>query len=225
METINERISNIISRFCESNTDFAKIVGEKPQTVSNWLSRDISKKTLNKILKAFPLINASWLYTGEGDMLLNNEKASQPEDGISITNSYKLIPLINMDAVGGMHASNQVFNEPEYVIRMVAFNDAEEGDKCIQVTGDSMEPACPPGSIVLIRQVECWKEYFGFGNVFVILLKDGRRILKKVMKSDTDPKEYVTCVSLNKEYPVEDLPKNFIVGVWKVIKILVNRGW
>ncbi len=186
--------------------------------------KNISHAYADRIRSVYPNYSRIWLLTGEGSMRTGDTLSFERSE-ICITNDYKLVPMINMDAVGGMHSPNAVFDEPEYIIRRVAFNDAKERDKCIQVSGDSMEPVCPAGSIVLIRQVECWREYFGFGNIFVLLLNDGRRILKKVIKCDSNSQEYVTCVSLNKEYPVEDLPKDFIVGVWKVIKILVNKGW
>ena len=186
--------------------------------------KNISHAYADRIRSVYPNYSRIWLLTGEGSMRTGDTLSFERSE-ICITNDYKLVPMINIDAVGGIHSPNEVFDKPEYIIRRVAFNDAKEGDKCIQVSGDSMEPACPAGSIVLIRQVECWREYFGFGNIFVLLLNDGRRILKKVIKCDSNSQEYVTCVSLNKEYPVEDLPKDFIVGVWKVIKILVNKGW
>lgn len=141
------------------------------------------------------------------------------------SSDYRLVPLINIDAVGGMRTGNDSIDEQEYVIGRIAFSGAQEGDKCLRITGHSMEPACPPGSVVLIREVERWNDYFGFGNIFVVLLDDGRRVLKQITKSEEDPKKYVRCVSFNKEYPEEDLPKSMIAGVWKVIKVLTDRGW
>lgn len=177
------------------------------------------------ISNAFPELNIDWLQHEKGSMLLSANPATGTGSENNLSQDYKLVPLINIDAVGGMYSENEVMNEPEYVLGTVAFNGAIDGDKCIQVTGHSMEPACPPGSIVLIRQVERWKEYFGFGNIFVVLLDDGRRVLKQITKSDDDPRNCVKCVSFNKDYPEEDLPKNMIAGVWKVIKVLTNRGW
>ena len=88
-----------------------------------------------------------------------------------------------------------------------------------------MDTTCPAGSKVLIREVENWKEYFGFGNIFVLLLTDGRRILKEVQKYPEDSKNYVLCKSHNEKYPEEELPKSMIKSVWKVVKILNERGW
>lgn len=201
---------------------------ERPQAIydiQKGKTKSISPQMANKITSVFPDISKSWLLTGEYFTTENTPSADTLSNGGTFNDDYRLVPLINIDAVGGMYSENEVMNEPEYVLGTVAFNGALDGDKCIQVTGHSMEPACPPGSIVLIRQVERWKEYFGFGNIFVVLLDDGRRVLKQITKSDDDPRNCVKCVSFNKDYPEEDLPKSMIAGVWKVIKVLTNRGW
>lgn len=201
---------------------------ERPQAIydiQKGKTKSISPQMANKIISVFPDISKSWLLTGECFTTENTPSADTLSNGGTFNDDYRLVPLINIDAVGGMYSENEVMNEPEYVLGTVAFNGALDGDKCIQVTGHSMEPACPPGSIVLIRQVERWKEYFGFGNIFVVLLDDGRRVLKQITKSDDDPRNCVKCVSFNKDYPEEDLPKSMIAGVWKVIKVLTNRGW
>ena len=44
MKTEGERISDIISHFCESKADFARKMEESPQTISNWVSRGAGKK-------------------------------------------------------------------------------------------------------------------------------------------------------------------------------------
>lgn len=74
MQTINQRISCIIKHFCGDNkAEFARRVGERPQTVSNWMVRSITNRTVNKILNAFPEVNPSWLQFGEGEMLRDTE--------------------------------------------------------------------------------------------------------------------------------------------------------
>lgn len=71
MKNNGERINEIISRFGLSKADFARKVGEKPQTVSNWVARDNGMNVLNKIFAAFPEINQDWLMTGHGEMMDN----------------------------------------------------------------------------------------------------------------------------------------------------------
>lgn len=157
---------------------------------------------------------------GESNKNLYAISASQ-----QIEKDYKLIPLIHIDSVGGMHSKNDVMDEPEYIEKYVPFLDACDGDKAIFQTGDSMIPTIPPGSILQIRRVDNWREYFGYGGIFVLLLTDGRRITKEVSRYEPDPKNYVMCISHNPSVPDEELPKSLIASVWKVIKILTNRGW
>lgn len=138
---------------------------------------------------------------------------------------FEMVPLINKDSVGGMHSLNKVNDCTEYIERHIPFQDSYSGDICIIETGDSMSPTCPPGSVLLIRNVPFWYEFFGYGNIFVIELKDGRRITKEVCRYDENPKEYVWCKSHNTSVQDEELPKSMIVSVWKVIKILTDKGW
>lgn len=184
----------------------------------------ITSDVIEKTILAYPILNLDWLITGSGEML---KSATPTSVSASSDNSisYRLVPLLNLDAVGGIHSPNVVLGDREYADQLIPFTDAQEGDVALTVSGESMSPTCPPGSRVLIRQVPQWREYFGYGNIFVLLLTDGRRILKEVQKYHEDSKNYILCKSHNDKYPEEELPKNMIKSVWKVIKILNERGW
>lgn len=188
--------------------------------------KKISETYAKKIMEAFPgQYSRIWLLTGEGEMLNSAESNNSKPTSQPIEKNYKLIPLIHIDSVGGMHSKNDVMDEPEYIEKYVPFLDACDGDKAIFQTGDSMTPTIPPGSIMQVRRVENWREYFGYGGIFVLLLTDGRRITKEVNRYDPDPKNYVMCISHNPAVANEELPKSMIAAVWKVIKILTDRGW
>lgn len=184
----------------------------------------ITSDVIEKTILAYPILNLDWLITGSGEML---KSATPTSVSASSDNSisYRLVPLLNLDAVGGIHSPNVVLGDREYADQLIPFTDAQEGDVALTVSGESMSPTCPPGSRVLIRQIPQWREYFGYGNIFVLLLTDGRRILKEVQKYPEDSKNYILCKSHNDKYPEEELPKNMIASVWKVIKILNERGW
>lgn len=69
---INERILQIRDYFCDGNNrNFANKIGLNEQYTSNICNgiRKASQKNLIKILDAFPQVNKSWLYFGDGDML------------------------------------------------------------------------------------------------------------------------------------------------------------
>ena len=135
------------------------------------------------------------------------------------------IPLIHIDSVGGVHSPNALAASEQYVERLVPFPDARPGDVAILQSGNSMAPTIPAGAILQIRRVEGWREYFGYGNDFVLWLDDDRRITKQVLKYAPDPQNYVTCHSYNPEAGDEELPKSMIVEVWKVVNVLINKGW
>lgn len=188
----------------------------------------ISSDVMLKLKDKFSNLNLDWLITGEGPML-KSEVSTTPTSPMPPNNNnavaYKLVPLLNLDAVGGIHSPNIVSGDSEYPDKLIPFTDAQEGDVALTVSGESMSPTCPPGSRVLIRQVPQWREYFGYGNIFVLLLTDGRRILKEVQKYPEDSQNYILCRSHNDRFPEEELPKSMISSVWKVIKILNERGW
>lgn len=219
--------------------EFSQKVGIKnPQWIADVMNANkkvgISKDKAERICRAFPEINEAWLLTGEGAMLkggvrnevedLSSEEMSGISDGLK-NGHFRLVPLINIDSVGGIHSGNSIDISEQYVIKMLPFADALPDDVAILQSGNSMYPTIPAGSALLIREVKDWREYFGYGGIFVLLLKDGRRITKEVRRYEEDPKNYVWCVSYNPDVADEELPKSLITGVWKVVKYIADFGW
>lgn len=229
-ESVLQRIRKIINLYSVSDRRFAEAIGVAQTTISSLFSRgsEPNISMVKSILNVYTDISPIWLITGEGPML-KSEVSTTPTPPTPPNNNnavaYKLVPLLNLDAVGGIHSPNIVSGDNEYPDQLIPFTDAQEGDVALTVSGESMSPTCPPGSRVLIRQVPQWREYFGYGNIFVLLLTDGRRILKEVQKYPEDSQNYILCRSHNDRFPEEELPKSMISSVWKVIKILNERGW
>lgn len=186
----------------------------------------ISARLADKICEVYPHYNKVWILTGSGPML-NDQQETPPSSPLSVSdkNDYRLVPQINIDSVGGLHSDNAITDEPQYVVKMVPFVGARDGDVCITESGESMSPTIPPGALLLLRNVPDWREYFGYGNIFVIVLKDGRRITKEVQRYSENPKEYVLCHSHNPNVQDEELPKSMILAVWKVVKVLIDKGY
>jgi len=203
----------------------------------------LNSSAIERIVSEFPDLSLEWLLSGKGEMF-RKEPLSGEQDGMSFVKKYeedstgrrvfsiekkeefRLVPLINLDAVGGFSSNNDItISDPQYLEGLIPFVGAQVNDLCIPVSGNSMAPTCPSGCLILIRENECWQEYFGYGHIYCILLKDGRRILKEIQKYDENPKEYVLCVSHNKDVPAEELPRDMIVKVWRVIKILTQVDW
>ncbi len=78
------RISEIRAFFCNgNNAEFAERLGVSKQYSSGLCTAGerITERTLEKILTTFPEVNRSWLYFGEGEMLIA-EAAPKPRQNI-----------------------------------------------------------------------------------------------------------------------------------------------
>jgi phage repressor protein C with HTH and peptisase S24 domain len=209
MNSNGERIAQIISKFCESKADFARKVGEKPQTVSNWVVRDNGINVLNKVMEVFPQVNKDWLMTGHGDMIKSNNNNTEPQ-----INFTKGVPYYNVDFIGGFDiVLNDQTISPEYLIDFRKYNEAT----CwCNVTGHSMEPEITHGDIIALKKIED-KSFLPLGEVYAIVTTNGMRTIKRLGPS-SDPKCY-TLVPTNKspEYGIQELPKDMIEHIFQVL--------
>jgi hypothetical protein len=209
MNNNGERIAQIISKFCESKADFARKVGEKPQTVSNWVVRDNGINVLNKVMEVFPQVNKDWLMTGHGDMIKSNNNSTEPQ--INFTTG---VPYYNVDFIGGFDiVLNDQTISPEYLIDFRKYNEAT----CwCNVTGHSMEPEITHGDIIALKKIED-KSFLPLGEVYGIVTTNGMRTIKRLGPSN-DPKCY-TLVPTNKspEYGIQELPKDMIEHIFQVL--------
>jgi len=219
--------------------EFSEKIGIKnPQWIADILNPKknvgISKEKANLICSAYPEIRLSYLTAGEGNMLKSDPQNEVKELTADERAEFEramgngratYIPLIHIDSVGGIHSHNQLTTSEQYVERLIPFPDARTNDVAILQSGDSMSPTIPPGAIMQIRRVEDWQEYFGYGNVYVLWLRDGRRITKLVKRYEPDSANFIMCCSYNPEADDEELPKSMILEVWKVVNVLINKGW
>jgi len=214
---LNKRIQQLIDYSGLSIPKFAERVGFKtPQGVRELLKGNtlsLSRQAQDNILRSFPEINPSWLLTGIGGMLKEPSPPTEPppEDAGTI-----LIPVASSDSIGGTRF-NQEVNTEEYITGYLPFptSIAHHGDVVIPIYGDSMEPTYKAGSMVLIREVELWREYLELGCTYVIGLVDDRRVIKTVMAgNDAD---HFLLVSINPAYQPQEIDKKIIRSVWRVI--------
>lgn len=218
----NQRLKDVIQYLKKTGVislqkEFAEKLGINPANVSNAIGGNekyLSDSFFRRIHLTFPMLSLNWLLTGEGEMVADN----------GITNNPQSLPLIHIDSVGGIHSDNAMV-APEYVERYVPFMDSQADDFCIYQSGESMSPTIPSGAILHLREVVNWQEYFGYGGYFVLLLADGRRITKQVVRGETDPNKFVLCKSINPDHSDEELPRSFIRRVFKIINVLTNNGW
>lgn len=158
-------------------------------------------------------IEADKVYDLSKAYMLN--KSNLKNKGLENTQyvNYKLLPLINLDVVGG--SDNQEADTAQYIKDYIPFVNAREEDVCCPVTGRSMEPLYPGGCIIQIRRIYKWRQFLEYGQVYVLDLDDGRRLIKEVKKGK-DESCYLLR-SCNKEYEDQEIPVNMIYSIWLVV--------
>lgn len=89
-------------------------------------------------------------------------------------------------------------------------------DFAIQVTGDSMSPEYPSGSVILIKRIN-EKAFIEWGKTYVLDTENGA-VIKTIRK--TDDSNIIECVSLNPAYQPFMMETKYINGWYRVLMVL-----
>jgi phage repressor protein C with HTH and peptisase S24 domain len=237
ISTIKERVVSLIENEKVAKEVFFNKIGV---TSANFRGKakdtPLNSTAIANIYAEFPNISLEWLLTGVGKMYRNDENYEQQESSSMGQGSrsardrfihrdknedYRLVPLISIDLIG----KDMAINKSRPHLKKVPFLGAEEKDICFTIIGSSMLPTYQPGSIALAREVENWRDYFGYGEIYCILLTDGRKILREVRKYEANPKDYILCVAHSEAIAAEELPRDMISRVWKIVQVLLPENW
>lgn len=238
MQSEGERISNVILHFCKSKAEFARLMQETPQTVSNWVSRGGGKSVFNKILSKFPNINANWLLTGEGEMLNSQEPLSsdathtswQSGDVYLITKSgmkyfrvddskYRMrVPLVPFNAYARyanescseVEQEREEWGEVEFLVNQIGHGSY----MAFEIKGDSMDDdsrrSFIQGDIVLARELHKshWKSGLHYKKHPFWIIVLDSTILCKQIVNQDLETGEITCHSLNPSPEYADFTVN-----------------
>ena len=228
MSTEGERISEIIAHFCESKADFARKIGERPQTVSNWVSRGAGKNVLNKIFTAFPEINANWLLTGEGSMLTDNQPQTFHSNARPLDNlSYMNVPIIHVRAQCGYLNG---YGDQEYIDTLptlpIIVDQTYHGKyRIFEAEGDSMDDdsrlAICDGDKVLAREVrrDLWLPKLHIKDWYFVIVHRTKGISIKQITAQ-DERGNITCHSLNELFNDYTVNLDDVMEIYNVIKVV-----
>ena len=92
-----DQVNALISYFSNGNkTAFASKLGLKPQSISNWITRNTFDADL--IFSKCEGVSAEWLLTGEGDMLINKTEAQREDSVTERSHIQELTQIIQNEA-------------------------------------------------------------------------------------------------------------------------------
>ena len=229
-----------------SDTEFAKFLGIKPQTLSSWHSRNSFDVDL--IYSKCVNVNGDFLLSGIGDIektkskenatFLNGgikggvkggkpnvkkthaiELAEKPTNtGIEANNLGNAgIPLIPIDAMAGFGTGAvQVMHYDTSKYIVPEFSELNV-DFMIRVKGSSMVPKYNSGDLVACKKLVITDIFFQWNKVYVLDTEQGA-LIKRVKKGSRD--NYILLISDNKNYDPFELHLSKIFAVALVVGVI-----
>lgn len=197
--------------------DFIKFKGisirafEQSIEVSNGFVNNISKSIgankMQRILSVYPELNASWLLTGEGEMLNADTKpAGLPKNAIPF---YGDLPV----------SGGRVIQYPDIFKQLptgfINIPQSQGAEGFFPVIGMSMLPTIEEGEIVGVCHIDGY-ETVNADRVYMIVTKDDERMIKRILKYDKATNT-LTLGSDNPNYPNTELDAALIADVYKVV--------
>lgn len=226
----------LIAHYTGGNkSQFAKMLGVKPQTINTWDSR--STFDIELIYSKCEHISADWLLTGKGPMLKtstssaheapcpdekerktekNEEKQRRSEKNSECSSriqklpegSMEGIPLIPTSAMAGAFTSDISFME--YECEHYLIPDFKGADFLIRVKGDSMQPTYYSGDLVACQKIPMNDVFFQWNKTYVLDTNQGP-IIKRVLPGKDD--DHIRIVSDNTKYPPFELEKSYLHAI------------
>lgn len=172
------------------------------------VNKNVSKKTLDKILNFMPTIDRQWFYSGEGEMLISDNEKKKEDDNCNTIQYYP-------DVVYGMGNSDGglVFSQNFKKIIIPGYSDCKYA---INAIGESMSPLIQPGNIILLSD---WKESFiEWGKIYLITTRNGYTAIKYVFPSTKEG--YIECRSENPKFPPFDVEAGE-----NLLPLYIVKGW
>lgn len=186
-----------------SPTEFANKVNIDPSGLIKMLKGQmkITLATLKKISDAYGL-RMDWLIFGM-------EPQREPKPEISYTDGVPYYDEMFECGFNELAAPNS--ENPEYLIKMPGY---EKATLWCNASGASMEPEINNGDIIAMRRIEDFS-FLTFGDIYGIITTKGLRTIKRLGKSK-EPGCY-RLIPTNKEYDEQDIPKDKIMIVYRVM--------
>lgn len=119
---------------------------------------------------------------------------------------------VDVSATGG--SLDFLANPDEHKTKWINVPNFSECTDAVNFWGDSMTPLYHSGEVIILKE---WKESFiDYGNVYLVITRNGNRMVKYLRRSTDESK--VLCVSENKEFDPFEIDKT------DILKLFVVKG-
>ena len=184
----SQNTKEILKRFkkalnIKTDSDLAKYLGVRQNTISTWKARDSLDYKLLFSKCDENNINIDWLLTGEGDMFRKKQDSVEFVPAVAV-------PVISAQVPAGFPAMPP---EDDYIEEYLYIPGVPENSYAVRVRGDSMSPTIKDGDyVIFVPNVEVRS-----GDVVIVRNEWNEVMLKRYRTKNGE----VFLTSDNPEYP------------------------
>lgn len=186
-------------KIVKTQKEFAELVGVAPNNLSRAMNGNEAYLTDNLVSKVEAIVKYY-------DDKPTNEEIDQ-----------EMVLVIPTGARAGTLADFSTSVAQYDCERMVT--PIKGADFAIQVTGDSMSPEYPSGSVILIKKIN-ENAFIEWGKTYVLDTENGA-VIKNIRR--TDNPQVIECVSLNPAYQPFTMDTKYINGWYRVLMVLALK--
>ena len=186
-------------KIVKTQKEFAELVGVAPNNLSRAMNGNEAYLTDNLVSKVEAIVKYY-------DDKPTNEEIDQ-----------EMVLVIPTGARAGTLADFSTSVAQYDCERMVT--PIKGADFAIQVTGDSMSPEYPSGSVILIKKIN-ENAFIEWGQTYVLDTENGA-VIKNIRR--TDNPQVIECVSLNPAYQPITMDTKYINGWYRVLMVLALK--
>ena len=161
-------------------------------------------------------MDLKWLITGEEKKNSESYSAVKEEED-TYTTLPKGVPYFDVEFESGFDfLDNDQTTLPSNYISHPFFSSSEF---VVRNSGQSMAKVIKHGDAIGMVHLKHWREFLAFGEIYALVLKDNRRLIKVITKGETpDTFTLLSKPMDNKkeEFPPQQINKSFITNVFKV---------
>ena len=214
-----QRLKYLVQLSRRNQAGFSKLLDVEPSTLSRVLSgrQAITDAFINKVVVNMG-VSKDWLANGRGvpfakgdgtDILTNDESS------VAISTNPKGAVVYDIDATAGCLPLSRSFTT-DRIIGYLDLPYLNPEYPVVRVSGDSMSPRIPSGSLISIRQVS--PEMIMWGAIYLVELED-YRLVKYVRRNTADP-DKIVLHSENPAFEDMDIQRDSIVKLFLVESVI-----